>query len=191
MKYHTGHTKMYCTKWQHNTRYMIKKIHFTKWRRKITHPIQWRVQNNNTIQAIQIRYKTNITHYTQSWTYNTILKIQYTATLRKKHFCSVENGSHTLTDKRAAHDNGLHLQSDTHHTYKERKMVSWHNIILTSIYWREKYFFCKRLISFPSMVTSLANPLIFSHSGLKIEQILPSDVMNDTIFERKNICDVS
>ena len=104
---------------------------------------------------------------------------------------TVENGARTLTDKRAAHDNGLHLQSDTHHTYKERKMVSWHNIILTSIYWREKYFFCKRLISFPSMVTSLANPLIFSHSGLKIEQILPSDVMNDTIFERKNICDVS
>ena len=99
--------------------------------------------------------------------------------------------SHSYTDKRAAHDNGLHLQSDTHHTYKERKMVSWHNIILTSIYWREKYFFCKRLISFPSMVTSLANPLIFSHSGLKIEQILPSDVMNDTFFERKNICDVS
>ena len=113
MKYHTGHTKMYCTKWQHNTRYMIKK-YILQNEEEITHPIQWRVQNNNTIQAIQIRYKTNITHYTQSWTYNTILKIQYTATLRKKHFCSVENGSHTLTDKRAAHDNGLHLQSDTH-----------------------------------------------------------------------------
>ena len=41
--------------------------------------------------------------------------VQYNTMLRNnKHFCSVENGSHTLTDKRAAHDNGLHLQSDTH-----------------------------------------------------------------------------
>ena len=28
--------------------------------------------------------------------------------------CTVQNGAHTLTDKRAAHDNGHHLQSDTH-----------------------------------------------------------------------------
>ena len=35
--------------------------------------------------------------------------------------CTVQNGAHTLTDKRAAHDNGHHLQSDTHTIQYKRK----------------------------------------------------------------------